>query len=221
MSMRLKKAQTCPNTAENTTKSELLTVKRYEHIMLSKRLLVSFFPFFTFTTFHPHFCPSWQPQLRWGSYGVKEKQWIDWWKKFQPAKTPIKTVFPCLFAMLWRFVQAVICCDFGVVIVLICPISRFYQRGWSSTFVDALEDAKKKKDIAIERICAKNYLQLLRAVQEVHDLKAASAALKAAGRYWITCSLVFTLSIPFLHSLNQSLNHSLTQTLGNRRVSFL
>ena len=106
--------------------------------------------------------------------------------------------------MLWRCVQVVICCDFGVVIVLICLISRFYQRGWSSTFVDALEDAKKKKDIAIERICAKNYLQLLRAVQEVHDLKAASAALKAAGRYWITCFLKFTLSIPFLHSLNHS-----------------
>ena len=196
-------------------KSELCHKKSKRRVTLTSHFL------FPHTHVHQPFCPAWQPQLRWGSYGVKEKQWIDWWKKFQPARTPIKTVFPCLFAMLWRCVQVVICCDFGVVIVLICLISRFYQRGWSSTFVDALEDAKKKKDIAIERICAKNYLQLLRAVQEVHDLKAASAALKAAGRYWITCSLVFTLSIPFLHSLNQSLNHSLTQTLGNRRVSFL
>ena len=78
----------------------------------------------------------------------------------------------------------------------------FCQRGWSSTFVDALEDAKKKKDIAIERICAKHYLHLLRAVQEVHDLKAASASLKA-GRFVAvdpnpTYSLVSTNMCPYL-----------------------
>ena len=68
------------------------------------------------------------------------------------------------------------------------------ERGWSNTFIDALEDAKKKKDVAIERICSKHYLQLLRAVQEVHDLKAASASLKAAGELVLpTLNTILTL----------------------------
>ena len=99
--------------------------------------------------------------------------------------------------MLLRCVKEVVCCVFLMFIVLIGHFLYYHQRGWSSTFVDALEDAKKKKDIAIERICAKHYMQLLRAVQEVHDLKAASAALKAAGRCWVIRSLLFILSMPF------------------------
>ena len=52
------------------------------------------------------------------------------------------------------------------------------ERGWASTFEEALADARKKKEAAIERVCSKHYLELLRAIQEVHDIKVATVELK-------------------------------------------
>jgi len=52
------------------------------------------------------------------------------------------------------------------------------ERGWAGTFEEALADARKKKEAAIERVCSKHYLELLRAIHEVHDIKVATVELK-------------------------------------------
>eukprot|EP01035_Chromulina_nebulosa_P017333 gene17333-22878_t len=51
------------------------------------------------------------------------------------------------------------------------------ERGWLDSMMDSLNDAKKRKDIEIDKICSKHYNDFLQSVQEMLKIKGSSVEL--------------------------------------------
>eukprot|EP01031_Cornospumella_fuschlensis_P040816 gene40816-49781_t len=53
------------------------------------------------------------------------------------------------------------------------------ERGWLGSFSDCLQEAKKKKDAEIDRICSRHYSDFLNSVNEMLKMQDSVKELKA------------------------------------------